>query len=804
MMGRDVEYPANLRRGTREANVGRISTSFGKVSEVEDDSSVEHNKHAYNSQLFILAEGENDLEVGETRIQKITLDDVVHRTRRQTFGGTLQENPVRTGQTGGSTRSMHQEGTAATKGDSGGDETRGIRRSSSSVNLCLGDIFQNGRSGELYQGTGKRAEHDAAKRHDCMEDKRSFVTRRTNEDCCAENLKTTTIEKGHRGNQTTADEKRLQRSQFEEGIAPASVNDQSQNIVEQSQGTSAPQIRENNERVLGQRGNTKHEKHIEIGMSFDGVLAACQKCWDEMQKKVRVEKALEDEDDATTMGRQFQKYTEFKKPAVCEYELERISSHSVRTRALLANNYLQVFSDDFTQLPAATKERMPKGAPLRLSKTEFQHLLQSRAARKVSDWKFISPAFKVQKGNKTKSRLVINMKRLNEYMKPKNGSGDLRKPRDMPTQETIDEFIAENTFAVKYDFVSYFYQIDIPGNWREWFCFSTTKGTMQMNKLPMGYSGAPRIAQEITHALLEKTDIDPRRRQYIYDDVLIGGSSKEETAQLGSRFEETLSKYNVEVHQDKSRKIPSQRIDFWGQDIDLENKSACVQAEWLEEARKEIATKMNQPAWSARDMWTIVGTTIWLLKTNGRSMAEMAPMIEICSKIGADIANWDQEVGKPQEFHTCAETIWAAEPGQRRIFRRTNASFEIYSDASNLGAGISITHISGETLEFFAPWNEIQKEWHINDKETWAAMWAMRVASTVKSIMDDQQKMSIFMDNTTALHRMTKGFVKGKPTLNEVMFDTWLGAQSRRQEFMPKFIAGVKNPADKPSRRWNT
>lgn len=174
----------------------------------------------------------------------------------------------------------------------------------------------------------------------------------------------------------------------------------------------------------------------------------------------------------------------------------------------------------------------------------------SRSAYNAPVW--IVPK-KQDASGKTKYRMVIDYRKLNEVTKPD------RYP--IPEIADILANLGQNKYFSTLDLKSGFHQIPLKESDIEKTAFSVNNGKFEFTRLPFGLRNAPAIFQRALDDVLRD---HIGKRCYVYiDDILVFGSSKEEHVNNLRMVLETLEQANLKVQLDKSEFL-KEELEFLG------------------------------------------------------------------------------------------------------------------------------------------------------------------------------------------------------------------------------------------------
>jgi len=279
--------------------------------------------------------------------------------------------------------------------------------------------------------------------------------------------------------------------------------------------------------------------------------------------------------------------------------------------------------------------------------------------------------FLVPKKNRRQGRFVVDCRPINKRM--------ARPPAmQLPAIGTFVRTILQADVAAKTDGKSYFYQFELPRRIRRFFkCrLAGRRGRyrdVQLNRLPMGWSWSPAIAQRTSNFLVRDCGLA------WLDDFIVCGTHTDFELRKNT-FLERLHKYNVEV--DDTELNGSNRLLALGLEFDLVAKRFRVDPAWIEKRRPHwlaVLRKVREGCHVAiRELMEVYGALIWTsyvleepLWMHAEALAALSDLAKTASQAGfdekvpfpayavADMAAWVEDASsaawsaprdRPQEF----------------------------------------------------------------------------------------------------------------------------------------------------------
>jgi hypothetical protein len=283
---------------------------------------------------------------------------------------------------------------------------------------------------------------------------------------------------------------------------------------------------------------------------------------------------------------------------------------------------------------------MRRGTSRRMLK-HMSRLVEWSVVRQIplSDILCVTNYFTVDKKDGS-LRLVVDGRKVNAIM---------RRPPKMPLPEihTVVDYIMSHKLAMTVDGKSYFYQVPISEEVGRMFCanLADARGpfaTVAMQRLPMGWSYAPLIAQKISNTLL--TGKDGRRLGYAWiDNFIFAGDSEEE---IQANFAEFLTRCReAHVLIDNENPVASTSLVALGVKFDLAAGTYDLDPKWVEKRLVLRAAASMSP----RQLYTLTGSMIWHDYVKRIPLCHQEGPLEVIRRVASAISkpsDWDT----PQTF----------------------------------------------------------------------------------------------------------------------------------------------------------
>jgi len=194
-------------------------------------------------------------------------------------------------------------------------------------------------------------------------------------------------------------------------------------------------------------------------------------------------------------------------------------------------------------------------------------------------------------------RLVIDARPVNRRMPPPG-------PMGLPRLHDTIRHILSFSWAAKSDGRSYFYQFPLHEKIRPYFKarlaeWRGTIHTVQLKRMPMGWSYSPRIAQHFSNMLVQGLGLA------WVDDFIVGGLTKDDFEANRDQFISRTNRYNVAM--DDVTMFPSTTLKAIGMEFDLIKKLYRLDPAWVERRKTDWA----KPPETYREWFVLYGGLIW-------------------------------------------------------------------------------------------------------------------------------------------------------------------------------------------------
>ena len=376
----------------------------------------------------------------------------------------------------------------------------------------------------------------------------------------------------------------------------------------------------------------------------------------------------------------------------------------------------------------------------------------------LRDIKCVTNFFTVDKKDLS-LRLVVDGRKVNMLME--------RPPNmELPTLESIVDYVMSNRFATQCDGKSWFYQVPISEEVGTMFCanLAGTRGefvSVALTRLPMGWSYAPAIAQRISNALLKTEDGRILGMAWL-DNFIFAGKTEEEVSANFREFLERCKKANAKV--DEENPTPNDVMCALGIEFNMALGTYRLDPEWILKKTAMSPTKSMTP----RSLYEMTGTMIWHDFVKRIPLCHQEANIELIRRVAKLMAGspaWDELIAVRQHEVEGLDR-WLQDLRHNAPKKWTPAvipQLDLWSDASdNEWAALLLQGdelVAGEQGVFVGG----PRGWHIFIKEAFAADKVLQATKGVP------RKINI--DNQPLVHCINRGFSANR--MVNALIRTW-------------------------------
>lgn len=400
--------------------------------------------------------------------------------------------------------------------------------------------------------------------------------------------------------------------------------------------------------------------------------------------------------------------------------LNREEKHSLLE---ILKNYEHIFSLDGENLSATTvtehKIRTINSEPIHTKTYRYPKIHEEEVREQVEKLKnegvirdsqspWNSPLWIVPKktdaSGKTKWRMVIDYRKLNELTIPDN--------YPIPNIHEILDQLGKSKYFTTLDLKSGFHQIPIAEEDIEKTAFSTPYGHFEFTRMPFGLRNAPACFQRMMNTVLSGLQ---GIKCFVYlDDIVIYGQDLDEHNMKLIQILEQLNRVNLKIQLDKSEFLRKE-VNYLGHVI-TENGV-------LPDENKIEAIKRFKPPTCVKEIKSFLGMIGYYRKFIENFSITANPINKLLKK--NSIFEWGVE--QQNSFEKLKAQLIDFTILQYPDYEKM---FIITTDASNLGIGAVLSqNINGKDLpiQFISrTLNGAEKNYSTTEKECLGIVWAVK------------------------------------------------------------------------------
>lgn len=427
------------------------------------------------------------------------------------------------------------------------------------------------------------------------------------------------------------------------------------------------------------------------------------------------------------------------------------------------------------------------------SKTEIPHaekaihkLLKIGAIIKVEpdSVQFISRIFLVPKKEPDSYRLVINLKKLNEFV--------ISPHFKMENYKSVLTLIEKNCYMASIDLVDAYHAIPVHPDDQKFLRFEYNGKLFQFTCLPFGISCGPRLFTKILRPVMALLRNQRHISNQYLDDLLLIGKTKVACLQNVRSTRMLLKSLGFAISQ-KSKLTPAMKIEYLGLLYDSEIMRVSLPERKIDKITKLINKVLPRASISIKDLAGLIGNLVAAcpgvaygsIYTRGLEAIRNLALIEsngnfrgrctLNSECILDLQWWLNKLPNPYNH-----------------IRSDQFALTLTTDSSKTGWGAHTE--SGVTRGF---WSEAERHLHINTLELIA------VLNGLKSLCNTASHCTILIrcDNTTTIAYINKfGGCRSEINLEWAKV-LWRWCEEREVWLFASYIKSSDNwLADKKSR----
>ena len=231
-------------------------------------------------------------------------------------------------------------------------------------------------------------------------------------------------------------------------------------------------------------------------------------------------------------------------------------------------------------------------------------LRKMRVIEKTSSLKWQSILFMVPKKDSTEERLIIDLAKLNEYIK--------RPKFKMLTMAQIRLLLPKNFWTVSVDLKDGYFHIPITPRKRPYLGFRYRGQNWRFRALPFGLNIGPRVFTKLIAHIVKVLGTKGIWCLPYLDDLLIIAATQEECHHHAQVTISTLKSFGWIINEKKSRLKPAQAFEWLGAKFDLRSHTVAATMDKTEELRQRITSVVTSRSCSKRIIMQFQGLANWI------------------------------------------------------------------------------------------------------------------------------------------------------------------------------------------------
>jgi len=461
-------------------------------------------------------------------------------------------------------------------------------------------------------------------------------------------------------------------------------------------------------------------------------------------------------------------------------------------------NMVQGMTINFTDLPLTTGNTA--NSMLRIKHKErvaLEHEISVLKQKKVieittnSEGEFISPIFLVEKRDSGKFRVILNLKKLNDFVEYKHFK--------MDTLASALKLMGPNCFMASLDLTDAYYSININRDHRKFLRFSLNGTLYQYTCLPNGLSSGPRDFTKLLKIPFAHLRKYKGHSSIAYiDDTLLVGPTREAVRQAVMGTWELLVDLGFTINQTKSIIEPTKTIEFLGFILDSENMTSSLSGHKADSIILHCKNLRSMSSPTIREVARVLGKL--MATVQGVKFARLyTRYIEIDKNYALTDNAHDYEAHMTLSRESIEELGWWINNSryEYRPITETSPDYTIFTDASKLGWGCFDPQTG---ISQGGQWTDTEKIAHINELELMAAWYGLKCLCLTLS----DCHVKLMTDNTTTMVCINKQGSARSRRCNRIARLIWFWCIERDIWISSAHCPGIYNiEADEASRKFN-
>lgn len=397
---------------------------------------------------------------------------------------------------------------------------------------------------------------------------------------------------------------------------------------------------------------------------------------------------------------------------------------------------------------------------------------------------------------KHRRRLILHPKQLNDAVR-KHANVSCR----FPTCKDIRTAVRNHEVVVAFDMKCFFYQFELSPTVASYFSLRRGRQDYSFCKLPMGFTAAPRIAQETSLNLAKAAWGTTFKYEVLIDNIFVflEVNDQQQIAEVTQKFIDTSNRFSATIG---SIQTITEEGEVLGVTYNMQRKTVDTPTSFKEIHMKDMENALSLSTQTISTWWRTCAVLLWCSMARGRRLGENFELIKLMSRIASFIQS---------DWKTFENAMWTLTEGQHaRIRKAVNSLFfsghtpirdlteqastdaDVYVDActgtkSDIQGGLGVYVVHEDQIYV---WSRRAQKADIGSLELDALLFGGECVSTLRATSP-----AFYTDSRVVHDQVARGYGK-----------SW-SENARIQKFRLQFehspvhwIPGEDNPADAPSR----
>ena len=397
---------------------------------------------------------------------------------------------------------------------------------------------------------------------------------------------------------------------------------------------------------------------------------------------------------------------------------------------------------------------------------------------------FLSRLFEVPKRDSDKTRLVLDVSKLNLHIPPYRFK--------MTTISSVRQTLRQDWYIASIDLKDAYWHIPIAKALRPYLAFSSGRRNYQFRVLPFGLNIAPRVFTKIlrpVHARLANMGVNIL--MYL-DDWMVFAPTHHQCAEMVKLTLQVGEEMGLAFNLAKSSLLPTQSLQWLGMTWDTTTTTLALSEDNQRRCLKQVVRALHSTTFTRRQWESLLGSInhAGLIVPLGRLRARRL-ILEGSSIFGG--LPRDSPTPFPRRLRSLLR--WWSSPGRlshTATWTTPTPYLTLTTDASDTGWGYQ----SSRGHQGQGTWLPSERSYHINTKEL-ATVWK------ALELEDDLRDgaITVLSDNTTVVCCLNKQGTVRSASLLRMSETILVEAHKRHLTISATHLAGVNNSwADSLSR----